>query len=271
MARPMAQSPLLDRFIASSSITKQDFLSPDVGPIEITYRELSEILRQLWISILGNHLQGPPRTYLEDAVAQFSLWEGNFPVGKLDLVLQYTSYLRGSLVGILREIAKVLLWICQRSSGVAFDDSSEGIVRQLEIIIWRSASILTDGEGSISSSDQDSHSDNTSLSESEIDLYARLQSLISCLMDLSIALERQSLSMRDAPNQLGTLPPSGPVANQEALPFGLIIRDRFVGFVIARNSANRTGQISTRRSRARRATSTRKSRKIDPDESRPQS
>lgn len=100
----------VDQWIASDSATAHhQSLDPDSGLIENLYRQLSLLLSELWITVFQKHLHGAARGIMKDVVAKLCLWKENFLPGKLDVILQYSNYLRESVLDTLCNIGEMFI------------------------------------------------------------------------------------------------------------------------------------------------------------------
>ncbi|RDW79069.1 retropepsin-like aspartic protease [Aspergillus mulundensis] len=216
----------IDTWIASGpQTTNQDFLGPDAGPVEVLYRRLSLYVSELWISVFRNHLHGPALNATRDAVVRLCLWKENFVPGRLDEILQYTSYLRENVLDTLRSICGAIIQIAR---GIpAIETQAVSSLRDLQFIHGQAIEELMNMDGSGSSSDGSSLSEEASFSESDINLYERLETYINCLMDLAIAVEHQTNNIRELLDESAVPERIELSVSEEARPFARIILDRF--------------------------------------------
>jgi hypothetical protein len=101
--------PLDDWLPPDSSVAHQDTTGPDIGFVELLYRALASVFSQMWTLAMKERLEAPCRDIVRECVAQVCLWEQNFPLGSLDMILHYLGSLRASVLENIRKISEEVI------------------------------------------------------------------------------------------------------------------------------------------------------------------
>jgi hypothetical protein len=121
----------------------------------------------------------------------------------------------------------MLFEVFRDMSDTGSSDKLAESMKALEIMIEKAVIMLPYVDNSDSSSDESSLSAGPLLEE-ETNRYGRLQCYVTCLMDLSLAIERQNASIQALLNQRAVPPDTDFPVSQNAQPFAIRIRDRYV-------------------------------------------
>jgi hypothetical protein len=100
-------------------------------------------------------------------------------------------------------------------------------MKVLQTMLEKAVMVLPYIDHSDSSSDESSLSA-ASVLEGSTNRYGRLQCYVACLMDLSLAIERQTASIQTSLNQRAVPPDADFPLSQNSQPFAILIRDRYV-------------------------------------------
>ncbi|KAL3468894.1 hypothetical protein BJX99DRAFT_242539 [Aspergillus californicus] len=218
-----SSSHLVDSWIESSHSN----LDPNFGFIESLYHTCSAALQRVWKSKSSLSLTAAQQNLLKNDVARLDLWEENFPSCRLDTILGHSSYLRAEVLQNLYRIGMILTAYSSRIATCPEDNATAFGTEGLSTLLEKCTVIISETEGSDTSSDSDTDSVCSSATEAHSNQHGRLHCYISCLMELGPAIERQISNIQFKLDQQ-TLPmPKVFSLSENAQPYARRIKDRF--------------------------------------------
>ncbi|KAJ0426158.1 hypothetical protein BJY00DRAFT_273123 [Aspergillus carlsbadensis] len=216
-------SELVDSWLGSSHSNTD----PNFGFIESLYHTCSLALQHVWKfkSFLG--LTEPQRNSFQSDVAQLSLWEENFPSSHLDTILHHSTYLQIEVLENLYRIGRILTQYCYRISAQSDKAALPQNIDDFNTLLDKAAGIISEKETSDSSTDSDTDSVCSSLTEADHNQNGRLHCYVTCLMELGPAIERQMANLQFRLDQQAIPQQSHFSLSDNAQPFAIRIKDRF--------------------------------------------
>ncbi|KAB8240091.1 hypothetical protein BDV35DRAFT_374666 [Aspergillus flavus] len=221
---------ILDDWVVSR--IDHSYENPNFGFVETLYQTCSAALVSLWKSHLRLTSDNPQKSTLKKDIASIQFWEENFPVGHLDTILAESSGLKIRVLENLRGIGKILIAFFTDYDEVIFSTQNErnpecNFANDLLIQVEKAALMLDVEEKSERSSDDETDDDSSPATERHQNRLGRLDSYISCLIDLTPVVERHIYSL-----QCKTEAQYVPIEttfrlSHRAQPYAMRIRDRF--------------------------------------------
>ena len=212
--------------------------NPNFGFVETLYQTCSTALVSLWKSHLRLTTPNPQKHTLKRDIASIQFWEENFPDGHLDTTLAVSSGLKIRVLENLVSISRILISLFRdydeaTSSTQNKRGPQSNFASNLEILLEKAAMIFEAEERSESSESSSEESDDSNSSSSQTpqrrqNLLGRLHSYITCLVNLTPAVERYTYSSQCKaevqPIPIQTVFQLSP----DARPYAMLIRDRSV-------------------------------------------